>query len=247
MREAGDRDRTSTSLHSARTAPRLEFFQIPRWPLPASMAMTRAPPETTTNPSSAISKSRPVRYLTTPITKPPAPPIPPKPHTNTLKNTNSTVSNQPETRQKPHTTKKIRTIPADFRRKKLFGTMACNHLSGSVSSPCTSCAEPLPDLSAAQQVDPTDKPNREPGLIPADCHADHVSDHMTRASGAHFLFSMGVNSVCSVHLTEVFLRADLNSSPDPSNCRQFGFNAHTRSRCRLLIAPEHAPQDTPDS
>ncbi|MEN9553728.1 MAG: hypothetical protein RLZZ232_14, partial [Planctomycetota bacterium] len=74
-----------------------------------------------------------------------------------------------------------------------------------------------------------DKPNREPGLIPADCHADHVSDHMTRASGAHFLFSMGVNSVCSVHLTEVFLRADLNSSPDPSNCRQFGFNAPTRS------------------
>ena len=78
MREAGDRDRTSTSLHSARTAPRLEFFQIPRWPLPASMAMTRAPPETTTNPSPAISKSRPVRYLTSPITKPPAPPIPPQ-------------------------------------------------------------------------------------------------------------------------------------------------------------------------
>gem|GEM_PF-3320550 len=37
---------------------------------------------------------------------------------------------------------------------------------------------------AAKQVDPTDKPNREPGLIPADCHADYVSDHMTRASGA---------------------------------------------------------------
>ena len=40
---------------------------------------------------------------------------------------------------------------------------------------------------AAKQVDPTDKPNREPGLIPADCHADYVSDHMTRASGAHLL------------------------------------------------------------
>lgn len=37
---------------------------------------------------------------------------------------------------------------------------------------------------AAKQVDPTDKPNREPVLIPADCHADYVSDHMTRASGA---------------------------------------------------------------
>ena len=41
---------------------------------------------------------------------------------------------------------------------------------------------------AAKQVDPSDKPNREPGLLPADCHADYVSDHMTRASGAH-LFS----------------------------------------------------------
>ena len=40
---------------------------------------------------------------------------------------------------------------------------------------------------AAKQVDPTDKPNREPGLIPADCHADYVSDHMTRASGARLL------------------------------------------------------------
>ena len=42
---------------------------------------------------------------------------------------------------------------------------------------------------AAKQVDPTDKPNREPGLIPADCHADYVSDHMTRASGAR-LFNL---------------------------------------------------------
>ncbi len=41
---------------------------------------------------------------------------------------------------------------------------------------------------AAKKVDPSDKPNREPGLLPADCHADYVSDHMTRASGAH-LFS----------------------------------------------------------
>jgi hypothetical protein len=115
-------------------------------------------------------------------------------------------------------------ILADCRglpQKKLFQTKACNHLPGSVSSPCTLCAEPLADLSAAQQVDPTDKPNREPGLIPADCHADHVSDHMTRASGAHFLFSMGVNSVCSAQLTEVFLRADLYSFSDFSNCREF--------------------------
>ena len=50
-------------------------------------------------------------------------------------------------------------------------------------------------------------PNREPGQIPADCHADYVSDHMTRASGAHLLL-YGCQPLQRYHISgEVFLCA----------------------------------------